>query len=80
MARTRYAEIRTMKGIISGYVPAGLEYFTSVHEGRSVEYAVYRDEIPKKVFVTYLDVGTKEAVQIGEALLTELQDNSVPAK
>lgn len=79
MARTRYAEIRTMRGIISGYVPAGLEYFTSSHNGRPVEYAVYRDEFPETVTVTYLDVGTKEAVQIGEVLLAELQAKAVSA-
>ena len=64
-------------------MPAGLEYFQATYQGRPVEYAVYRDEredkIPVTVFVTYLDVGTSEAVEVGEALLSELEEDYEPA-
>lgn len=84
--KTRYAEKRVQRfghtTIVSGFVPAGLEYFHSTYNDRPVEYSLYKDEEgnhSENVTITYLDVGEDGPVEIGEAPLLDLEWDVEPA-
>ncbi len=60
---------------VVGDVPC-LEYFKGVHNNRPLEFSlptgVPMGAEPETVFVTYLDVGEAEPVEVGEVRFTEI--------